>query len=1110
MENYTPEDNVSRIAAIQSNISCIVQAPAGSGKTELLVRRFLNLLACVKEPEEILAITFTNKAAAEMKQRVLRYLKENDNSLSADIRSLVLSVRKRNDERKWNIYSRPNRLRIMTMDSFNRLLVSQLPITSGTGVPTNIIENPTSLYRQAALSAITEIEEESSIWKEPAASIITHHHTNIAKVIELLEEILSRRDQWMRYIQADINSSEFRSLLESFWGFALNTEVETIVELLSHYDNWLALCESLHYASKNINKNNVLDVWNIDIPSSPQTATIEHWRSLATFIFTSATSKRDIRKRFTKTEGYPKEHAETATHLKHLLEFTATVREDRFLFQQLVRFPELPDQRFSDNEWQLIYSTNRILPLAVAELRLLFRERAVTDFIEIAQGANQALGVAEQPTNLALSLDSQISHLLVDEYQDTSLGQFELIERLVEEWEPDGHRTVFLVGDPMQSIYRFRKAEVGIFLSSWNNGIANIRLTRLHLTVNFRSNANIVAWVNQAFCKIMPNTSRPAYGEVAFNASTSPLQSMDLDSHVIVHGICDQPASAVARSVLETIQSAIQDHPEKTCAVLVRGRNELVDLIPLLRSNHIPYSAIEIESLEDRLVIRDLLSLSKILLSPADDLAYLSLLRSPFCGLTLADLTVLRADRKQPVWLALSELSIESRLSSDGTERALYLYNTICDAWGNRDEGPFRDLLEKTWRSLGGYDLADDFDKSNADEFFNLLSTLGPGRPSVELLVEQISRLRATPKMTDTQIHLLTIHRAKGLEWDIVILPALHRGSSSDKDSFMMWHETQDLENRKILLQAPSPSTKEKSIKLNSKHHYLKSIERQKANQESARLLYVACTRARYKLHLFGLAKTKEKKILTPRVNTFLHMLWPTVNNSFKVNNAPIDTTENVSEPPEPSNLLTRRKKISTGKSLFPTATTAPIPSQEVEYSWAGEIAKRTGIVIHRVIQHLASQQREGPVTIETNQDDWIQYLLRNQSIDHNNMQSALQYCRKALRNMQNDEVFHWIISPDHSARNFEWPVTHYLNQSYTHYVIDCTFIDDQNVRWIIDFKTGSHSGTDVDSFLNNEVVRYQAQLEQYAKILNTMESRKIKLGLYFPMLKSFRSWSFN
>ena len=111
---------------------------------------------------------------------------------------------------------------------------------------------------------------------------------------------------------------------------------------------------------------------------------------------------------------------------------------------------------------------------------------------------------------------------------------------------------------------------------------------------------------------------------------------------------------------------------------------------------------------------------------------------------------------------------------------------------------------------------------------------------------------------------------------------------------------------------------------------------------------------------------------------------------------------------------------------------------------------------------------------------------------------------------MQNDEVFHWIISPDHSARNFEWPVTHYLNQSYTHYVIDCTFIDDQNVRWIIDFKTGSHSGTDVDSFLNNEVVRYQAQLEQYAKVLNTMESRKIKLGLYFPMLKSFRSWSFN
>ena len=76
---------------------------------------------------------------------------------------------------------------------------------------------------------------------------------------------------------------------------------------------------------------------------------------------------------------------------------------------------------------------------------------------------------------------------------------------------------------------------------------------------------------------------------------------------------------------------------------------------------------------------------------------------------------------------------------------------------------------------------------------------------------------------------------------------------------------------------------------------------------------------------------------------------------------------------------------------------------------------------------------------------------------------------------------------------------------------IDRTFVDDQNVRWIIDFKTGSHEGTDLDGFLDNERKRYSAQLETYAKILNAMQGESqqvsVRLGLYFPMLKGWREW---
>src|SRR5262249_42141041 len=134
-------------------------------------------------------------------------------------------------------------------------------------------------------------------------------------------------------------------------------------------------------------------------------------------------------------------------------------------------------------------------------------------------GALLALGNEGEPTDLMLALDYRIRHVLVDEFQDTSHSQFELLKRLTSGWEPGDGRTLFLVGDPMQSIYRFREADVALFVRAWNEGIGGVRLEPVALSANFRSDAGIVEWVNASFERIMPSEDDVTRGAVRYAPS---------------------------------------------------------------------------------------------------------------------------------------------------------------------------------------------------------------------------------------------------------------------------------------------------------------------------------------------------------------------------------------------------------------------------------------------------------------------------------------------------------------------------------------------------------------------------------------------------------------
>ncbi|MBN3585199.1 UvrD-helicase domain-containing protein, partial [Algoriphagus aestuarii] len=128
-----------------------------------------------------------------------------------------------------------------------------------------------------------------------------------------------------------------------------------------------------------------------------------------------------------------------------------------------------------------------------------------TDYSAISQAALMALGEEDEPSDIALQLDYRIRHILVDEFQDTASPQLRLLEKLTAGWQPGDGRTLFIVGDGMQSCYGFRNANVGLFLDARQRGIGSVHLQALDLRVNFRSQAGIVKWVNSTFhCAFPP------------------------------------------------------------------------------------------------------------------------------------------------------------------------------------------------------------------------------------------------------------------------------------------------------------------------------------------------------------------------------------------------------------------------------------------------------------------------------------------------------------------------------------------------------------------------------------------------------------------------------
>jgi ATP-dependent exoDNAse (exonuclease V) beta subunit len=1098
MSDAAVADLAERRAALDPARSFIVQAPAGSGKTELLIQRYLVLLSRVRQPEEIAAITFTIKAAAEMRARVLAALaqartgprpEEPHRALTWDSARAVLA---RDAELGWRLEEHAERMRIQTMDALCASLTGQMPLLARFGANPETIEDASDLYREAARATLALLSE-PGVPASHVARLLEHLDNNLPLAEERIAAMLAKRDQWLRR-----HGVPDRGALEAALAEVQRDAVERVRALWppeggtppvhgEGFDAWLDLCDQL----------------------------------------------------LTKRGTWLKASA-----------LAQSLAEHDELCAALHALRKMPPASYTDAQWEVLAAIAHLLPIAVAQLKLVFAARGQADFTEIAQGALLALGESDAPTDLMLALDYRIQHILVDEFQDTSITQYKLIESLTAGWQSGDDRTLFLVGDPMQSIYRFREAEVGLFLRARREGIGAVALNPLTLHVNFRSQAGIVAWVNRSFARILPEREDYAAGAVSYTP-THAVHPPE-DEAVRVHPFFDEEGVDEAARVVDLVRQARGDG---SIAILVRARNHLEHIVPALKRAGVRYRAIEIETLDRRQPVQDLLALTRALAHPGDRVAWLALLRAPCCGLTLADLHALcgpapnapaqparargaqldlfspggvdpSAPPEKPnypdertLWEALHDERRLARLSAEGRARLVRVLPVLERAMAQRARGTLRERIEAVWLSLGGpVGVGDETDLEDAETFLDYLGEREQAGDIADPAAFEagIAKLYALPDLgSDGSVQIMTIHNAKGLEFDTVIVPGLGKAPPQSEPSLLLWTEratpaasTPGPEVSSLLL-AP---IKEAGAERDPIYSYLVGLNRERESHEDARLLYVAVTRAKKRLHIVGSVKLPDAEKRTKAASrSLLEKLWPAVEVDFA--RAAGATAPEVEPRKRSANIDQDLRRLPLGWTLPPLAastqwnTTAERADERdgIEFSWAGETARRIGSVAHRWLQRIATDEMRGwdRARLQAMSAQFRRQLAAR-GVAEDDLEKAAARVHAALANALADPRGRWLLGPQRDARN-EYRLTATVDGIRREVIVDRTFVDAQGRRWIVDYKTSSHEGADVEGFLDRERERYSAQLALYARILS--QEAKPRLGLYFPLVSGWREW---
>jgi ATP-dependent exoDNAse (exonuclease V) beta subunit len=1190
-----PPDQPQRDLALDPSRSILVQAPAGSGKTTLLTERFLRLLAEVDEPGQVVAITFTNAAAAEMRNRILDELR------SAEPSPLARRALEHSQALGWKLLDLPAQLRISTIDSFCRELALQQPLLSGLGGGLEIAEQPTELYRRAARETLRKIDQSGSALGAAIEELLLWRDNGWAEMEALLIEMLASRDRWMHgfVLEREPDWLALRQRLERPFASAVRQSLVALSRLLDQApgarNEALALARFACAQSGGLLHQELAEL--AELPSAPFTD-LEEARSahtaLAELLLIGTGS---FRKQINVRLGFP---ADRKREKARLIELIAQLAAVPGLEAALAAVRALPPARYNDDEWQIVRACFTLLRHAAGELQIAFAEAGRVDFIEVAQIAQRVLrGEDGQPTDAALAVSEKILHLLVDEFQDTSRRQHQLLASLIAAWPERTGRTCFVVGDPMQSIYSFRDADAELFPRVQAAGLEvphedPLLFDFAPLKANFRTAPSLVARLNQAFAQIFAtddgsgvrfSAAQPAREGAANTAPAFTLHldfvpqtgrgnSADSDEKEAARATQIDEIIALIRSQGSRMEAARTAGGKFRIAVLGRARSALAPIAAALRAAKIPFRAVDLEKLGDRPEVLDALALARALLNPLDRVAWLGVLRAPWCGLSLEELHALAGDAApellaRPVPELLAErLPLLSEASRPTAARLLQAITAAAKLSSNQPALKLGSWLEQIWLLLGGAACVDAAARANLDLLWSCLDRLPGGEedllgPALGAALDKLTALPDPDAASDCGVQLMTIHKAKGLEFEVVIVPELQASNGRGGYKMLSWLErglAQPDESGEITEFLIAPFQR-KGEERGSAKAWVDQVYRARELQETRRILYVAATRAREQLHLFARPTCWEQNgeyTLSQPSNSLLATAWPALEEEvrarfeeWKVRRAPGQAAEEeeiasiaaagdllVMPSPTQPTLLRRlppdylRQSGVRGFPPFPLEDAermghpAAVGSFEISSPMVGAasfyprhegglLSRALGTAVHSLLEELARLRASlnwaaARVALQRFEPR-IAAQVRAVGVD---LPQAARISAEALQialAASHDPIGAWILSPHKSAAS-EAAWAGVVAGSVRAVRIDRVFqagpapaSEGGDCWWIIDYKTAHAPDPDLPALRS----LFTPQIEAYAQLLRNQIGAEpdIFAGLYYPRTRTLDWW---
>jgi ATP-dependent helicase/nuclease subunit A len=849
-------DSQQRYRSLDPGCSFHLEAPAGSGKTLLLTARFLRLLGMVEHPQQVLAMTFTNKAAGEMQERASRFLlragrgESSEDELEAQLIEDACRALKRHQKFQ-NLLIGGDFLRIQTFHSFCFSLVSQNPLEAGIAPGTTLLDEQDQilLLRETVDQTLVKISQRGSDHplRRAFENRLLYLNNSWPLLAREMEGLMLRRDALGELVQVLNRQTAADTLLQG-----IQELVETELQALRAAFAKSQLGESWHVLVADLTGHGASLAANLpaSIPGAAWDE-LDQWQVMAEALLTKS---GEPRKQFGPKTGYYSGFAKTVQ---------AGIIQDLndAVVERLHRIGGLPTRDAATPDVDALWDLVLLVHAVMEAFHERCRAQRAMDFLELEIAALRLLDEVSS-VDLQMLLDQQIHHLLIDEFQDTSYQQWTLLQRLCSAWSQGDGRSLFVVGDPKQSIYGFRKADVRLFMEARNglplDPFRTLPLEPIVLRTNFRSQPHLINWCNDLFeHTVMANPKRER-DEVPFTPSEAAPKTRVEDAPAVpeLALFCEWPDAPAARRreakwLAEHIHGLLKERGADTdIGILLFTRTHLTTYLDALQNWGVPVQVTEGLKLMERPEVKYLWQLCRALVLPHDHLAWASQLHSPWLMLSYNDIAAVWREEPQP-WVE------KIRLYAEKDERVAKFWDDLREARQHLGHEPLARVVESAWVTLGGARRVGEMWGSRGlgccRRFLDLIEGAEVHEPVQTLLrLEELLDNAYEPPDPGTaasKVCLMTVHRAKGLEFDTVYLPYLDwkplAKEAGERPPYLL-ERSPGASERYLLAARPDRRTGERD----PIYDWLRGLRLDRRFGEAKRLFYVAITRAKSRLYL--------------------------------------------------------------------------------------------------------------------------------------------------------------------------------------------------------------------------------------------------------------------